>query len=388
MQDDTSKAPESSADASARWLKGVICVLIFAAAYYFYLRLGQHPNVFRSHLDEAIAMDRGEHFIMHFGIFLLTIVFKHATGLPWVDAFSLLLCFHVVLTYLALTWFLELFCSDLASPRQLCLLGLALMILGPIGLPFIDSRIYSFPIWNRYILLLRNSTYTAAQPYVILAFTYACRLIEREYGRKTVLLAAVTLWLSTLMKPSFAVSFIPALGLFTLLRVRSLRTTLALAAAISLTLVTLPLQYYIGFIDNPIGYHNSFAVDPWVVWENNNVAPLLSLFLAIVFPLYVTLERARRIAPITWLAWINFAIAVVPYALLRETSPQGDRNFEWAVWFGLHVLFLTTVRDWLVWRKKEGARTEQGAVDVATKILLLHIFFGSTKFIYSMANAY
>ena len=371
----------------AHLIKYGLCLLIAAVCMGYYLHLSLQHNVFRLHLQFIIEMSQGERFVMHFGSFFLTILMKRLTDWSWIMSFSVVLSLHVVLSYLAMALFMERFCKDVIGSRMRYLLALGLLLLGPLGLPMLKPEIYDFTEYTRYLLLLRNSSYTAAQPYVILAFIYIGSVLTGTHNRRyNIMMAATTLWLSAVMKPSFAIAVIPSLLAVLLLRY-PLRAALALFLKIAGPVcLMLPLQYYVGFVFNPIGHHNSFVLDPWAVWKANNVVPLLNLLLKTVFPLAILILRARHLGVMTLLAWMTLGTALIPFILFRETSVNGDRNFEWGVWFALSCLFMASLREWLVWRKNEDKTWNELTVMLiaSTGMLFnLHVVFGVVRFLRS-----
>lgn len=386
-------------------LKILFSILIICIAGAYYTQTSHMPNsVFKIHVYKAFLMEKGEDFLLQFGIFVLAILLKYVIHCTLNTAFIYLCSFHVLLTFLALSQFLEWFSARDADKNHLCWFALALMIIGPIGIPFlVDPMTYNFTDINRYILLLRNTTYTSAQPYVILAFTYFCFLLNdalknKKSNRKTLVLAAGTLWLSVVMKPNFALSFIPALGITTLIYTRSMRTAMVMLLLSVPSLITIAAQYYIGFADSPhttgsdlIAHshtsweHVTFRFAPWAVWVKNNGSVWLSFVLATLFPLHIAVSRRKHLSPFTILAWINLGITVMPYALLQQTNNGGDRDFEWGFWFGLHVLFIASFLELLRWPKAEKpALLNPFQRDISVALFTLHVLFGFARLLHSL----
>jgi hypothetical protein len=197
-----------------------ISVCLFAMAWHYYsLVVARHfPQVFNTHISWAIMIAKGEYMAPHPGFSFATIALHQLSGLSWERSAIILACAHIVLTFWVLRFLLIRFVPASASPFLLELLALGLMVAAPIGLPYIDEKTYSFAFRNRSTLLWRNSTHTAVQPYALLAFGLFWRLIEQLRRNVSISLylpigACLCLAVSSLMKPSLALTLIPTIVL-------------------------------------------------------------------------------------------------------------------------------------------------------------------------------
>jgi hypothetical protein len=331
----------------------------------------------------------------HPGFPFAVIALHHVSGLSWETSAIILAGAHIVLTFWVLRFLLIRFMPASASPFLLELLALGLMVAAPIGLPYINERTYSFDFPNRSTLLWRNTTHTALQPYALLAFGLFWALIEQLRRNVPISLylpigASLCLAVSSLMKPSLALSLIPTIVLCVpVLLPRELRKWGVCALALLPVLVVLLGQVYIGFVDPLNSKHtDSVLIAPFQVWRSNNVTPWLAFLLSVLFPLYVFAIRRGRLQWPFVLAAINFLIAVIPYALLKERV-RGERNLEWSYWIGLQILFMVTLIELFRWREESSSgNAERPAIPASWRIAFAlfgaHVAFGLARFVRSM----
>jgi hypothetical protein len=317
--------------------------------------------------------------------------------MSWIKTYVWVMSGHVVFTFCALVSVLYFFSGVRLNPLFLCFLALGLMVVAPLGLPGIDDRIYNFYVKTRTTALWRNTTHTAVQAYYILAFGLCCHVLQsclnnKPVPRNILWASLIFLCFSALIKPSFAAVFIPALGLLFLAlylgRRVQIRQAIYIGTIVIPTCLTLVLQYHLGFVSNAAGPVNSYIIDPLTVWRENNISPLLSLILWLVFPLYVTYHRIQTLGIPCILGWISLEIALIPYILLRETSSFGDRNFEWFYLHAMHVLFIGATIEWLRWKNENNQQSNSiiglRHTTIAGFLLVGHIIFGFARLINSI----
>jgi hypothetical protein len=374
-----------------------ISVCLFAMAWRYYsLAVTRHvPRAFNEHISWAIMIAKGEYMAPHPGFSFAVIALHQLSGLSWERSAIILTCSHIVLTFWVLRFLLVRFMPAFSSPFLLELLALGLMVAAPIGLPYIDERTYSFAFPNRSTLLWRNATHTALQPYALLAFGLLWQLIEQlrrnvPISRYLPIAACLCLAVSSLMKPSLALTLIPTILLCVpVLLPREFTKWGVCALVLFPDVIVLLSQFYIGFI-NPLNsqHTDSVIIAPFAVWSSNNATPWLALLLSIVFPLYAFAIRRGRLQWPFFLAAINFLIALIPYSLLKE-GVRGERNFEWSYWIGLQILFLVTLIELFVWREEASSGNAQqpsmpASWRIAFALFGAHVAFGLARFVRSM----
>jgi hypothetical protein len=356
---------------------GLLCIVWICVAYSYY----QHGGLIAPHVKFALGIHDGTLRILHPGIFWLASGFSNLSGLPVLESLYWLLSLHVALTLCALIFALRLLAPD-TNEWMLFISAALLMVVSHIGFFGLDPSVYNFLPYHRNFIILRNATHTAMLPYAFVAFGLLCAVIKNHldknpYNQKQGLLCGVFLFAATLIKPSFCITLIPAVVLYLLAVYHADKKFLVHMALIFLpTALLLALQFYVGFVENPQGKVIGMGVDPWRVWAWNNHQPILSLFLALAFPLWIACYRGKQFSFFTRIAWINLAISLVPYILLYETN--NDRDFEWSHLHAKQIVFLCSVVEWWGWRKG-AASTQKWPIMIGAALFLAHAMFGLVK---------
>lgn len=372
---------------ACRTVRGMVFItvsLLMWLVCYHYLEV---IGFLTPHLRTIVEMGHHHAFsvspLFHlYSVWLHDFSFRYFT---YKEAGNIVITAHTLLCFYVLCHVLQRLNEKTIDYPLLILLAISLMIVSPIGVPNVPLQVYSMTDDNRTMLLLRNPTHAVAQPYIILAFGYCC-LIMREFFRtdsyrmRHAWIMGVALVMATLAKPNFALSFLPTLALFGLWYCRRYPRLFVV-----LVMVTVPVamviawQSYYLLVNGSIGRVRSVYYAPLVVWRHNNRMPFLAFSLTVIYPVFLTLVRLRKLHFYTALAWCNFIIASLPYTLLRET---GDRDFEWGFWYGLQLLFLACVLELLAWFREAKDPPPKQAIllFIACMLLGLHVGFGVLRF--------
>ncbi len=372
-------------------LTAFLCLVLLWFSHVFY----QHGGLIEVHRHFAQQVNNGAYLaVLHPGIYWLGSLLSHITSLPIDQSLDYLLSIHVALTLCAIIWALKLLYVNDADPYALLLCAIAVMIEAPIGIPLLNPVVYNFPLANRTAFLLRNATHTAVLPYAIAAFGLLGSLLQSKistgsFNKKPAITAGILLCISALMKPSFAVTIIPAIVLYmTFSKQFSWKERGKILSILAPTALLILVQFYIGFVSNPETsrvIHLRF--DPWTVWVNNNQYPLLSLMLAIVFPAFILAYRRNKVTVPTIVAWLNLYISIIPYILFNEVpgiSTSWDRDFEWSYLHARQILFLCSVVEWWRWMQSEptqspGFPKTLNATHIAGLLLMAQAMFGYVR---------
>ena len=355
-------------------------------AYRFY----EAGGLLSGHIRYAIEIDNGNNVVIHPGLFWLNSIVSHILALPVVDSLYYLLSIHVALTFCALIWVLRLLDYSNTNFYMVLCTAMALMVVAPIGLPMLSPKVYSFVTNNHAIMLLRNGTHTAVLPYVILSFGLLTKILKgqletKRFSNTAAIAAGIVLLMSCMIKPSFSLSIVPAIGLYVILNKNIPRNARFKIAAVLLpTLFVLAGQFVLHFIYNSSHPTTTIALRPFVIWTRSNKYPLLAFILALIFPLVVLLYRRKVITVPTLIAWINLAIAIVPYSLfsIGDGLPGDHRDFEWGYLQARQLVFLCSCVEWWGWLKDEQSllqRTSRIAAYGAGILLVLHALFGYAR---------
>ncbi len=189
-----------------------------------------------------------------------------------------------------------------------------------------------------------NPTAIAALPFAVAAFVPLARAAVPGAG--AALLSGAMLALSALVKPNFALAFLPAVALVGLARRWPLRS---LAAALLPTLPVLGMQLVTGFGEER---GSGLAFEPLTVWLKFTEIPagethaLGSLLVSFAFPAGFALLAGRAVAdrrPLV-LAWLALGVALAQFLLFAETGAWlYHGNFYWGTVPCLYLVFVLSI---------------------------------------------
>jgi hypothetical protein len=207
-----------------------------------------------------------------------------------------------------------------------------------------------------------NPTTNAVKPWVVLSFLAGAAVFGKSFIRPhaaEVAVAATTMVVMTLIKPSFTIALLPGLGLYVLYRLfkQAYINWWLLIVGIGLPAVlTLAVQFLMEYGEGS----GQLAFGAFTVMRH--YAPLESLpfrfLMSIAFPLAVTglHWRAARESLYLKLAWLTFGVgAFYTYFLFEDNERIYHGNFGWSGQLSLVVLFVASVyfmlrqyanRDW------------------------------------------
>lgn len=231
------------------------------------------------------------------------------------------------------------------SPWLTVGLTLVAMLVGPIFFFTMPERTYlGYITGNVY----HNPTFILLKPMAMLVFYLTFRQLYSPPGWKPIVLGAVWLALATQAKPSFTITFLPAVGLLALFQIKRFRSlnwwyvivTLALPAV-----VILAEQFYMTYLGAD---SDSIIFAPFkaiLQYVPNLGSVFLFILLSILFPLLLTLfyRQQLRDDKTVLLAWLNFVVAIVIALLFSEVKNMAHLNFWWGAMVALFILFTETI---------------------------------------------
>lgn len=263
-------------------------------------------------------------------------------------------------------------------------IALALMITTPVFLflPVDDLYYLGYIGISSY----HNPTINLLKPFALLIFVYAVIVID---GRsKTVLhipIAACLTATSTLIKPSFVICLLPALGLIVLYKIMKkerVNWRILILGIFVPAAVVLIWQYYVAYIaDEP-----AVLFAPFEVMRAYSGFLLPKFLLSILFPLLVTIiyyKDAIKDQKMK-LAWLIFFFgAIYTYFFAEGGSRFEHGNFGWSGEIALFVLFVMTT---IFFFKRSAS---QGQVSRTDKLLLAfgfspHIIAGIVYYVHCL----
>lgn len=275
---------------------------------------------------------------------------------------------------------------ETARPVVAALGAVVILLAMPIVNPLDPTDIYlgqlTANVWH-------NSTTILVAPFALAAFGAGVSLLRSpRVGRAIVF--SVTIVLVVLMKPSYALAFLPVFGIVLLVQLWRTRTKLRWAFAIVgvgfiPVVVLLAVQYGLVFHSyQPDTVRKTYiSPAPFAVWraysDNIPISILVSLLGPVV--VFAILPRLQRIAIDVVLAWSTFLVALLQLIVLAERESDRsidlDGNFFWGAYTALLVVFLVSVvalaRAFPSWPQQRG---RQVALVIAIVVLAAHVATG------------
>ena len=218
-----------------------------------------------------------------------------------------------------------------------------------IGLNLV-SNLYLYSFWDRFyyfgylgLITYHNPTIILLRPLSILVFILALRCFQTPTESfKYAILAALFSLLATFTKPTFAICFLPALGLlvfWNLVRKHVLDWKLIILGFLLPTVTALALQYWLTYLS---GDTNAIIFAPFTVFRSFSHSLAQKLILSILFPVLVSALyfKAALKDKRMQLAWLTLVLACIYAYLLAESGPRfADGNFTWSSEIASLVMF-------------------------------------------------
>jgi hypothetical protein len=253
-----------------------------------------------------------------------------------------------VLTYLMLRAFTNL------PPWIASAFAVVLGIVSAIWVPAFNKHIYfgqgTPNIWH-------SPTQVLLVPFALATIWAAMLWLARPSRGLLIAIGALTA-VSAIVKPNFALVFVPAL--LCVVTIEALRQHDAtqlrdvVVAFIPLAVVLL-IQFHIAATGNGGG----IRIDPFFIVRRGTPSWEISMLLVLAFPLSVIVifPQALRDRSVQ-LAWLITLVGFLERALLVEAKRPGHGNWSWGYFVAVKILFVVSAialfrRDW--WRKPASA---------------------------------
>ncbi len=272
-----------------------------------------------------------------------------------------------------------------AKPWLFIALPLALMIATPVFLLALEDGLYYFGYVG--ITSYHNPTNNVLKPLALLLIPWAVRWAEgKRLAPAEILLMALLVLASTLIKPNFLICLLPAVGIQSLARLIRRESIdwrgLVLGLGIPSVLVLGYEYLQAGFADS-----GGIILLPFAVMKNFSGWLGLKALLSVWFPLLVTILywlQARKDAGLV-LGWLAFAFGAGYTYLLAE---GGNRifhgNFVWSGEIALFCLFVLSAL--FFFRQRAGGRADKKWLAALLAGFLLHILAGIIYYAYTLMN--
>ncbi|WP_148284964.1 hypothetical protein [Pseudobdellovibrio exovorus] len=213
------------------------------------------------------------------------------------------------------------------------------MLMGAIYFPLFNSYSY-LGIWSP--LAYHNPTSTWLKPVALLTiFIYFKLLDDDRKNIKQSWLLALLIFLGAVIKPNFALCFIPVLFMDMLFRKKVYQGVLIILP----TLCVLLGQYLITFAAD-IEQKSSVVftlAGPWSVYSNNILGAIIQNLLAPILITY-TLFKIEAFSHKYKLIWSIVLVALLQGLFLAESGHRYEgMNFIWGYVVAVDILFLVSV---------------------------------------------
>lgn len=205
------------------------------------------------------------------------------------------------------------------------------------------------PIWN--------ATYLVTRPFSIICFFEGCRMLIRmdelpRFPWKESIPFALSLFLTTITKPSFTMVVVPTMGLVLLVQlIRSRGKSLPYAFALCVTMIPAGIHLLYQFFGvfsgiNAMGEETGIGFAFAAVWSNYTKNIPLSILMGMALPIGVLILNGKEFLKNRCyrFAWYVYLVATAMFLCLYE---KGFRmlhaNFSWGYMHGMFFVFFMTL---------------------------------------------
>lgn len=337
--------------ASRWWLAGIGAVAIVGAMYFPRLWLMSESGDFPAHVSDAEYMAESGLIVRPHPGFHVATMAAHALlpGISWRAAgvTAALVAALIAAGYLSRLIAVALKPRvDLLAFMLVALIPPAVLLANPL-LPW-GSFQRDAPLIGYFpASQFHNPTTIASRPAALALFAFCVGHVLTKSGASLprVFAAATLVVTSILIKPSFVLAFLPALGLIALTRVRLVSWRMLILGVGLPAAMLLMAQFYGRY------YAIQETAGTRIVWAPLYVISLYSavdpltlltkLSASVMFPIVVTVlffhEAAGSI--MMRLAWLTFACGAALGYVLAEGGKESAGDFLWSGQLGAFVLF-------------------------------------------------
>ncbi len=366
-------------------------VIVFALVSLFFALLSWKQitplksTTIKEHIEFAEKMMRGEELyddlesLPHKGYFH-GLILLHQIGFSFAGAALLVLTAgHVAafgITYAIYRHFLR----DRVSDSLLLGAAFGSLVVAALFIPILNpSPYYGQGSPNTH----HNSTVILLKPVATLAFFLVIQeLCHTAFRVRWILFAAGAMALSVIIKPTFAIVFVPAiLPLILSSRVNLKHRILTGSLILVPSMLVLLLQYQSYYVAESQG--REWVIAPFEVWQTQSDNIACSIIAAVAFPLAMGIFRLRqsRMKPYLLVAWMMTGIGLLQFALLAE---YGEGQMLWSGnWIGgylmgLSMLYTFSIAEFIAWLSevKQSGKNPPWKFLAVYFLLVLHVTSG------------
>jgi len=361
--------------------KSIYFIGIFIAAFYlFHHHLFTNHRTFFSDLPDHIQIIRGIlagrlTALPHPGFHIAVFLFSRISSTSLESSATILLALAVTLHVLTI---IILFRKALVVPcsaSRLYLMALVPIIASAIYLPSFNKHIY---LGQWYAYAWHNPTAIFTRPFITALFIYVATFYRNATSRKKLYVSSILLLLSTIIKPSFSLAFVPALWLYSVLRYRNDPRSYQKSLIITLpTLLVLLVQFIFIYINLPTR-RDAIIVNFLHAWKFYSPNVGVSLLLGLAFPLAISLSRLKNILKndAFKLVWLTTAIAIIQAVFFEEKLSFAEGNLFWGYTLCTGLLFMYASIELMNWLSEKGDSKNNLKKGITVLIFLMHILSG------------
>lgn len=240
--------------------------------------------------------------------------------------------------------------SNLGLSKSAILLGCALMMVGPLYMPWINQEYYVGQ-WSPNIY--HNPTSIICRPFALVCMFSLFKILKDDYKeRKEYVKCSIFLAISALAKPSFLQIIIPAMVLFVILRV-VITKKIEWKKWISLIAVFLPscililLQAFIIFYSgNTLSEGIGIEYGRMLHYFTSNIGA--SFFMTMAFPIFVIISNLKALVVkpyIQLIICLLFASWMEMAFLYEKGLREVDGNFAWGYMLAAFLVWVVVTKE-------------------------------------------
>lgn len=223
-----------------------------------------------------------------------------------------------------------------------------------------------------------NPTYMFCRPFSLLVFIYLINSYHKHQAKtsfaKDLVLVAIFSLLSMSAKPSFLISFLPAVCIvFVILLIKKeVSIKYIIGVGLSLLPALIPLLLLNSAVYGSPQANGKVILNPGGVWQTSRYGIPLSIVLGMAFPLYVFAIKIKKLPLSFILAFVNYVIASLVFYFLAESGERYIHgNFGWTYMFGMFFMFFVSMEEFFLKH-----RYGKAVSSVGWGLFLLHFLSG------------
>lgn len=361
----------------------IVIYLIFSAALYYLFNLQATGTKFQSDLPQHLSIIdyyiNYNYYIPHPAFHISVYYLAKIANIAIIDSAPIIITFYVIFTLFIMHKLLN-YEDILKNKLNSLLLSLSLLLVIAIYFPYFSKYMYagqmSPNIWH-------NPTMLLLKPFALLSFFCFVNSLKLNDDKSIRFLTAGSIFLltSTVIKPSFVITFIPAVALYIIIfRTNEPRFYVRTILWSSPSIIMLAYQYMQTYqSSNTVSYfHDKIIFTNLGVFKLYTPSIIISTILVLAFPLSVLIVGRRRLTqnhPLI-LAWLTTFVAFLQAGFLAE-----QQKFEqWAFGFGyviaLFILYFYSMKEFIGWFRDAVSDIGNLAKSSIITIYSLHLMSG------------